>query len=682
VIDIKRIYHLTCLFILLGFCLKAQQPDTINIQTLKAGECKRFGKSAVLQGDYNAAAEYYAQYMKLKPNNASVAYKLAEAYRINRDYISAQEWYEKAYALSGSSNGLAVYYYGLMLKMNGNCDKAKEQFAKFKKQAGRTPGASDLKKQMKSEVEGCDSAIAFTKKTDRIHVTHLDSTINKIHVEHSPVMLDTNTLLYSSIRTDKKLYTVQSHEDTVVGAYKKFYIAKKLNGKWTFEGEYNDPINKEGFNNTNAAFSADGKRLYFTRCKKNWKNKMICAIYLSSKQEDGSWNEPAPLDKQINNPNYTATQPTTSIESVKQNEVIYFVSDRPGGRGGLDIWYFIYDFKKKTYSEAKNAGSKVNTTGDEITPYYDGDNRALFFSSNGWPGLGGLDVFKTNGEMKRFAQPENIGSPINSNSDDIYYVEGKNKDDGFFVSNRKGGTAPKKSPTCCDDIYAFKKLQYVKLNVEGVVTDEAGNPVKNSKVSLYIKSPWGDNVFIKSTETDAQGKYDLNIENGKEYALVYEKEKYLNSSSDLSTKDINSSQTLHQNSAVLKEISDKPVVLLNINYASDRFELTDASKKALDTSLFAFLTQNPEVIVEISSHTDDKASDSYNNNLSQKRADGVAKYLVSKGILPERIQSHGYGESKPIADNKTEEGRAANRRTEFKIVGKLAPKEKEYNEKE
>ena len=681
-IDIKRIYNLTFLFVLLGFYIQAQQPDTIDIQTLKAGQCKRFGKSAVIQGDYYAAVEYYSQYLKLKPNNATIAYKLAEAYRINRDYVSAQEWYDKAYKLSNQSNGMAVYYYGLMLKMNGDCNKAKEQFAKFKKQAGKSKEAADLKKQLKSEIEGCDSAIAFTKGSNKISVTHLDSTINKIHVEHSPIMLDTNTLLYSSIRTDKKIYTVQSHEDTTVGAYKKFYTAKKVNGNWTFEGEYNDPINKEGFNNTNATFSADGKRLYFTRCKKNWKNKMICAIYLTAKQEDGSWSEPLALGKQINNPSFTATQPTTSIESVKQNEVIYFVSDRPGGRGGLDIWYFIYDFKKKTYSEAKNAGSKVNTTGDEITPYYDADNRTLFFSSNGWPGLGGLDIFKTKGEMKRFAQPENIGAPINSNNDDIYYVEGKNKEEGFFVSNRKGGVAPKKSPTCCDDIYSFKKLQYVKLNVEGVVTDEQGNPVKNSKVSLYIKSPWGDNVFIKSTETDAQGKYDMNVENGYDFQLVYEKEKYLNSTSDLSTKDVTYSQTLHQNSAVLKEISDKAVVLANLNYASDRYELTDASKKALDTTLLLFLTLNPDVIVEISSHTDDKASHSYNNTLSQKRADGVSKYLVSKGISPERLQAHGYAETKPIADNKTEEGRAANRRTEFKVLGKLAPKEKEYNEKE
>src|ERR1700752_285951 len=138
-------------------------------------------------------------------------------------------------------------------------------------------------------------------------------------------MLDTNTLLYSAIRTDKKVYTVQSSEDTATGAYKKFYTAKKENGKWSFAGEY-DALNKEGVNSTNATFSADGKRIYFIRCKKNGNNKMIRAIYLTSKQEDGSWSEPTALDKTINDSKFTTTQPTTSIESIKQNEVIYFES--------------------------------------------------------------------------------------------------------------------------------------------------------------------------------------------------------------------------------------------------------------------------------------------------------------------------------------------------------------------
>jgi OOP family OmpA-OmpF porin len=668
-------------FLLAIFSFAAHAQDTVDIKTLKAGQSKRFGKNAVKQGDYYAATEYFSHFMKLKPNNTKVAFKLAESFRASRDYVSAQEWYSKAYKLSGENDPLSCYYYALMLKMNGNCDKAKEQFIKFKKQAGGKSSLAELKKQVKNEITGCDSIVPFSKLVSKISVTHLDTSINKIHVEHSPVMLDSNTLLYSSVRTDKKVYTVTTQLDTTVGAWKKFYTARKENNKWVYNGEFDPMFNKEGFNNGNGTFSADAKRFYFTRCKKNWKNQMICGIYVSSKGDNGEWTEPIALNSKINNPKYTSTQPAVSIESVKQNEVVYFVSNRPGGKGGLDIWFFIYDFKKKTYSEPKNAGNKINTTSDEMTPFYDQDNRVLFFSSNGWAGLGGLDVFKSSGEMKKFLPPENIGAPANSTNDDLYYVKGKSNEDGFFVSNRKGGTATKKNPTCCDDIYSYKLLQYVKLNAQGTVTDEKGNPVANTKVSLYSTEGDADPVFIKSVETDSRGNYDLGLQTGNNYKLAFEKEKYLNTNHDFTTKDISQSQNISHN-ATIKEITEKAYVLSHVLYANDMYELLEQSKKDIDTTLLLFLNENPDMIVEISSHTDNQASDSYNNKLSQKRAEGVTKYLISKGIKPERLQSHGYGETRPVADNKTEEGRALNRRTEFKILGKLAKKEKEYDDKE
>jgi OmpA-OmpF porin, OOP family len=672
-----RAKYFTLIFLIGITAFSLHSQDTINIKTLKAGQCKRFGNTALKQGDYNAAMEYYLQFMKLKPGNTKISFKLAECYRNTRDYVNAQDWYDKTYK-QDPNNAMACYYYALMLKMNGDCEKAKMEFAKFKKQPG---SSSELKKQVKNEIAGCDSFISFSKLITKISVTHLDSSINKIHVEHSPLMLDTNTLLYSSVRTNKKVFTVTSQSDTSVGAYKKFYIAKKQDNKWVYNGEYDSKFNKEGFNSGNGTMSMDGKRFYFTRCKMNRKNKMICAIYVSSKDDSGTWSEPVALDEKINDSKYSSTQPAASIESVKQNEVIYFISDRPGGKGGLDIWYFVYDLKKKTYSEPKNAGGKINTVADEMTPYYDQDNRNLFFSSNGWAGLGGLDVFKANGEMKRFAAPENIGAPVNSSSDDLYYSEGKNKADGFFVSNRKGGAALKENPTCCDDIYSFKRLQYVHLDIKGNVTDEKGMPMMGTKVSLYTKNGDAEPIFIKSVETDANGNYNLGLQVGNDYRLVYEKEKFLNTNYDFSTKPLSESQTLNHN-AIVKEVSEKAYVLTNVHYANDRYELLEPSKKDIDTTLLLFLNENPDIIVEVSSHTDNNASDSYNNTLSQKRAEGVVKYLISKGIQPERLKSHGYGETKPVGDNKTEEGRAMNRRTEFKVLGKLPKKEKEYDDKE
>lgn len=674
-IGIKKAYSFILLIhLLLGGGAYAQ--DTLDIKSLKASQCKRFGNAAMKQGDYYAASEYFLQCSKLKPGNAKVSYSLAECFRKARDYRQAEEWYEKTTKLN-PDNSKAWYYYGLMLKMNGHCEKAKEQFLKFKKKAGSDKSVADLKKQVKFDIAGCDSVVPLTKMIANTAIVRLDSSINKVHVEHSPLMLDTNTMLYASVRTNKKVFTVTSQTDTSVGVYKKFYTAHKQNGKWVYNGEFDPLFNKEGVNSSNGSFSPDGNRFYFTRCKVNWKGKMICAIYVSAKQADGSWSEPEALNTKINNPKYTSTQPAVSIESVKQNEVIYFVSDRPGGRGGLDIWYVIYDLKKKAYGEPKNAGSKINTVGDDITPFYDQENRTLYFSSNGWPGLGGLDVFKASGEMKRFLQPENIGAPINSENDDLYFSEGKSREDGFFVSNRKGGASVKNNPTCCDDIYAYKLLQYVKINMAGTVTDEKGVPVASTKVSLFATGSEGEPVFIKSVNTDEKGNYSLSVPAGKDYKLVFEKEKYLNSTHGFSTRDIIRSQDLAHNTSI-KEITDKAYVLTDVHYATDKHDLLEPSRKAIDTTLLVFLLDNPDVIIEISSHTDNQASDSYNIKLSQRRADGVVKYLIEKGIAPERLKPVGYGEGKPRADNNTSEGRAENRRTEFKILGKLPPKEKEY----
>ena len=276
--------------------------------------------------------------------------------------------------------------------------------------------------------------------------------------------------------------------------FRKFYRAEKHNNEWKFAGELDGPFNSNESNSTNGTYSVDGKRFYFTRCDLNWKNEMICAIYVSAKEDNDQWSEPKKLDKKINNPKYTSTQPAAAIEPKKGNEVIYFITNNPeGGRGGTDVWYFVYDLKKKTYSTPKNVGNKINTAADETTPYFDNETQSLYFSSAGWPGLGGLDVFKARGEMKKFSMPENIGAPVNSSYDDLYYTEGKNKEEGLFVSNRKGGNTIGDNPTCCDDIYSFKRTEYIKLKVRGVVyssKDGAANvPVAHANLSLYLIDP-------------------------------------------------------------------------------------------------------------------------------------------------------------------------------------------------
>jgi OmpA-OmpF porin, OOP family len=314
-----------------------------------------------------------------------------------------------------------------------------------------------------------------------------------------------------------------------------------------------------------------------------------------------------------------------------------------------------------------------------MTPYFDNETRTLFFSSKGHPGLGGFDVYKAIGDGKKWMSAENVGVPINSGADDLYFTISKNREEGFLVSNRKGGNALK-NETCCDDIYSYKYTQYIHVSIKGVVytpIDGSRKNLDNAKMELYSKDKLtGEKFLIKSLDSDKDGNYDIKLEAGYDYQIMVSKDGYLSNSYDFSTRDIVTSQILEKD-IPLEAIPKEPIRIPNVQYEFDKSEILSASKIALDTTILRLMVDNPQIIVEIASHTDSKGNDQYNMKLSQKRAESVVSYLVSKGIKSERLKAKGYGESKPVAPNENPdgsdnpEGRAINRRTDFKIIGKL-----------
>lgn len=674
--------------ILLQFSQFVSAADSLNVKGFKPGQMKRKAKGAVKQHDYGSAVYYYERYLDRRTPKQKMMFTIAESYRNYRDYKKAEEWYLKSFEGSKNEHALSLYYYALMQKMNGNYKMAVDNFKKFKKMSS---GDSELKPyvaRLKADIAGCDTAKKMMESPKKVLLFHMDTSVNKVHFEGSPVPLSDTTLLYASLRTNKKEYTVaEGTDDSPDAPVRKLYVAKKVNDKWIYKNEFEGPFNQAGVNASNGAFSTDGKRFYFTRCKRDRKGKMICSIYVSE-NENGQWNEPKPLPEIVNNPKYTSTQPAVAIEAVKKNEVIYFVSDMPGGKGGMDIWYTIYDLKKNTYRKPKNVGTKVNTPQDEMTPYYNTDKRTMYFSSDGWAGLGGLDIFQARGELSKYTNPVNAGYPVNSSADDLYYAEGKNKEEGFFVSNRVGGVA-RKNATCCDDLYSFNKLDYVRITLKGSVIEKDSlktMAVKRATLLIYIKdaneiSP----VFIKSVEANDQGKYSVDLEQGVDYKLQVTKEGYFNTESELSTKSYIKSQgieTQHE----LKIMPKAPIVLKNIYYNTDKADLLPTALASIDSVLLKALNENPTIKVEISSHTDSQGSDTYNQTLSQKRAESVVNYLISKGVNKERLVAMGYGESQPIAPNKKTDGTddpvgmEKNRRTEFRIIGVIPHTEIEYED--
>lgn len=668
--------RLCIIFTLLAFCGHAQT-DSLALARMAPKDLKKLGNSYSSQGDNNTAIDYYEAYLKKVPTDGKVQYKIADSYRLTRDYERAEKMYLKAYESDHEKNALALYYYAEMCKTSAKYPKAKENYAKFIKEY-KGP-EKDLKKQAKKEIVFCDSVKNIMNQTQKFIVQHLDTSINKVHVELSPVSLDESTFLYASLRTNKKEYITEG-EDSANIAVRKFYTAKKINNNWVFGEEFmGGTYNKPGENVGNATFTPDGNKMYYTSCKPNWKGIMVCAIYMTEKV-NGEWTEPVKLNKTINNPNYTSTQPAVCIDPVKGNEIVYFVSNRPKGKGGLDIWSFVYDKKKKIYKAPKNAGVKINTAKDEMTPFFDNDTRSLYFSSEGWGGLGGLDIYKVIGDGRKWTNPENLGEPVNSGADDIYYTISKNREEGFLVSNRKGGVALKNA-TCCDDIYSHKQTSYIHLfaagNVKELFANHSSANLDSALVDIYVvDKKYEEPVLIKTVMVDKEGNYKTSIEAGQDYKLVAKKAGYLNANAEISTKNETQDKTI-ENKFLLSKLPNHAIALENINYEFDRADLMKSSTITIDTTVLKIMTLNPDLIVEISSHTDNKGSDEYNMKLSQKRAESVVNYLISKGIARERLQAKGYGETMPVAPNKNKdgsdnpEGRAKNRRTEFKIIGTI-----------
>jgi outer membrane protein OmpA-like peptidoglycan-associated protein len=654
--------------------LSFAQTDSTELAHMNAKDLRKLGMHAILQGDPNSAVTFLEKSYKMNKGDVETQALLAEAYRLVRNYEEAEKMYALVYKNASDKYPEALFYEAEMQKSNGRYDKAKESYEKFKKEYKGED--REMKKTAAREIQFCDSAKNIAAIEKKIVIEHLEGEINKINVEASPLSLDENTMIYSAFRTDKKEYIIEG--DTNNALVRKMYLAKKVNNKWQYSGEYEGPFNASGYNVGNPTMTPDGKRMYFTRCKPNWQGKMICAIYVTEKKGD-EWSEPVKLDKKINNPKYSNTQPAVSIDPVKGNEVVYFISDNKSGKGGLDIWYFTYDVKKKEYKAPKNAGPKINTKRDEMSPFFDNETRSLFFSSQGLPGLGGFDVFKAVGDGKKFLSAENIGAPINSGADDIFYTISKNREEGFIVSNRKGAVALK-NETCCDDIFSYKYTQYIHINIKGLIyADENGSKknLSDATVELYSKDKvTGERFLIKTMKSSDLALYDTKIEANADYQLLVKKDGYLSNSYDFSTRGITSSTTLEKD-IPLTMIPKEPIRIPNVKYEFDKSNILEESKIALDTTVLRLMLDNPQIVVEIMSHTDSKGNDQYNLKLSQRRAESVVQYLASKGVKGERLKAKGYGESKPVAPNENQDGsdnpdgRALNRRTDFKIIGKL-----------
>jgi OmpA-OmpF porin, OOP family len=671
----------TCLILLLlSLNILAQETaEQEKKNPIKPKKAAKLADKKIKFGNIYAASDLMEEIMVLQPNNAKVAYKLANSYFAARDYKKAEQWYELVAKTDPINYPLSPYYQALMMKYNRKYDEAKILFDSFSKNYSGE-NASEYKAWAKTESQGCDLAKRLIDEPLQVNVNHPGKELNSHYSDISPMLWDENTLLFASLPTDTVI--VIDKEKETPDYFIKFYAAKKEGNIFTQA----EPFNKfqfPGKHVANGAYSIKKDRFYFTVCEQNEKNnKIICNIYMS-KKVNGEWQEAEKLGAEINSSDYTSTHPF--VANYKNGEILYFVSDRTDGKGGRDIWYSIIN-KQLQHGEAKNCGAKINTNRDEATPFYDNKTGMLYFSSNGHAGMGGYDIFKATGEAAKFTEPVNIGYPLNSSTDDMYFrFENNELEGGMFVSNRPGIISIR-SETCCDDIFMYGYYDIKYLAVKGFVYDEddtTKTPIENSNITLAltaVKDVQGD-INIGDDIVQKEKPYFFSINFDKDYKVTGSAQGYLANSATFSTQGLTKSDTLHVDIYLKKFEKEKAYRLKNIYYDYDKWDLRAESEATLDT-LYKLLEENPLIIVELSSHTDTRGSDSYNLNLSQKRAESCVNHLIRKGIPKQRIIPKGYGESKTLEDctkfsDCPETGTGdcpchqINRRTEFKIVGEL-----------
>ncbi len=595
-------------------------------------------------------------------------YSLGEAHYKIRDYTGAKKDFQKAFELDKDAFPLASYYYALMLKMNGEYFEAQKIFQQFVSTYNARNNFIDY---AKTELKGCEMAINRTdnENDEALLIKHLNSNINSKNSEMAPMFWDESTLLYASLPLDTMmLFTGKSIIDYRI----KFYLADVQSDSFFNPQKIND-FNVPNASITGGCLSSDRMKFYFTACFDDVATNTVCQIYVSEFKY-GKWNEAERLGSPLNDFQYSNLHPTIALYK-KGKEIMYFSSDRPGGKGGKDIWYSIIDANGK-FSAPLNAEA-INTERDEITPYYDNLNGLLYFSSDGHVGFGGLDVFKATGERNVWTDIVNVDLPINSSVDDFYFSFLPEKNMGLLVSNRSEENIS--GSTCCDDIFYVKYTRPKKLAIMGLVKDadtKKNYELSNARVSLSLIDSTGNNLLLKEKTTMNNEPFYFNLKPEQQYVLNIGREGYFNKTVPFNTIGKAAPDTIRFDVLLDKIIEEKTYRLSSIYYAFNDFNLLPEAKATLDT-LFEVLEENPEIKIELSSHTDSRGTESYNLTLSQKRAQSCVSYLISKGIASSRLIAKGYGSQQPLQDCSTDDNCTKeedcecyklNRRTEFKVI--------------
>ncbi|MBK5278093.1 MAG: PD40 domain-containing protein [Bacteroidia bacterium] len=611
-------------------------------------------------GKYQTVINYYQDELAKQPSNGKANYYVAESFRLSNRIKESEQFYAKAGG-AGIDKDSVHLFYSQALRANGKYDEARKQLEDIR------IGAADekMKERASKELDGLNYLAQLAEKENYYRIKNLEA-INTPLSEYAPVYLNSE-LYFTSSRGTGKIYeaTGTPFSDLYKASTKGAVV--DVNTIATLPETINSPVVNEG----TITFSPDGKTMVFGKGNTGRRKGTSDVDLYLSRFRNGAWTEPQLIN--INQPDVWESTPAFSPDG----RTLYFSSNRKGGYGGLDLYTAQMDSRGR-FGKVRNLGPEINTAGDELFPFIS-DNGKMYFSSDGQPGYGMLDIFvvnRANGKNK----VDNLGQPVNSTGDDFGIFLFR-PDRGFFTSNRAEGKGD-------DDIYTFvnedPNLKVVNYTLQGVtLTPKKGDSTReilpNTKVTLLD----GKGDAMQDFVTGNDGKFLFRVYENENYTLIGETDGYLVKRQPYTTigksvpvetlKDLLTEITLDTILVLERLEKNKVFVLNNIYFELDKSDIRADAAVELD-KLVELLKDNPEIKIEMSSHTDSIASHAYNIQLSQRRAESTVNYLIRKGIAPEKLVAKGYGEESPIARNTNPDGsdnpdgRQRNRRTEFKIL--------------
>lgn len=640
------------LLLLLSCCflpsLRAQVEGTKSKRALKQYEKAR---EAIKKRDFEKGMKYLQSAVDTDPNFFEAHYSLGTNYRILLDRQHPEYAEKSAYHLRKAAEILpnSIKHYRLYFQVaelayrEGDYQEAKDYYAKFLK-LGRQNDRNIP--QARRNLASCEFAIEGMKNPLDFDPQPLPDPINQLGLQYFPTLTgDREEIIFTgrnspSPRDDENIY-ISRYRDSV---WTKPVIIEAISSP---------------FNEGTCTISADGSTMIFTICEGNRDRQVLgrCDLFITYRKGT-RWTHPKNLGSPVNTRHWES-QPALSADG----STLFFVSDRPGGYGGTDIW-ITKRREDGTWEKPQNAGNTLNTSGEEVAPFIHTNNQTLFFASDGHLGYGALDLFKSEYDGTGWQKPQNLGYPINTFRNQV----------GLFVAT-DGKTAYYSDEEIAmgriesSVLHSFELPEEIRVRtasryVRGVVYDAQTQQPIEAQVALYdLSKEQVENAVTSDAET---GKYLITLNQGAEYALHANRDKYL-------FKSVALDYSKEDGGDLEMDIYLDPVkigsktILKNIFFETASWELVEKSRTELRL-LADFLQKNADLRIEVSGHTDDVGSDSDNLVLSDKRAKSVRSFLIEQGIAAERIETKGYGEQQPIVPNNSPENRAKNRRIEFKVL--------------